>query len=139
LLRISCDLANDEVILHLEGEVTQPWTDELERMVTALFSDGKRVVLEMSAVRFMDAHAVDIVNMWSQSVVLSNCTPFLKELLKVRTLRREWPDRVDYSEGDPQLRMLDGLPTGSATVSWRAKPSAICGASGKLASLESEA
>jgi hypothetical protein len=89
LLRISSDLADDEVILHLEGEVTQPWTDELERMVTALFSDGKRVVLEMSAVRFMDAHAVDIVNMWSQSVVLSNCTPFLKELLKVRALRRE--------------------------------------------------
>jgi anti-anti-sigma regulatory factor len=89
LLRISSDLANDEVILHLEGEVTQPWTDELERMVTALFSEGKRVVLEISAVRFMDAHAVDIVSMWGQSVVLSNCTPFLKELLKVKSLQRE--------------------------------------------------
>jgi anti-anti-sigma factor len=89
LLRISSDLADDEVILHLEGEVTQPWTDELERMVTKLFSEGKRVVLEMSAVRFMDAHAVDILHKWSQSVVLTNCTPFLKELLKVRTLQGE--------------------------------------------------
>jgi anti-anti-sigma factor len=89
LLRISSNLGNDEVILHLEGEVTQPWTDELERMVTALFSEGNRIVLEMSAVRFIDAHAVDILHKWSQSVVLSNCTPFLKELLKVRTLEGE--------------------------------------------------
>ena len=89
MLRISSDLGNNEVILHLEGEVTQPWTDELERMVTALFSEGNSIVLEMSAVRFVDAHAVDILHKWSQSVVLSNCTPFLKELLKVRTLRGE--------------------------------------------------
>jgi anti-anti-sigma factor len=88
LLRISSDRANDEVILRLEGEVTQPWTDELERMVTALFAEDKRVVLEMSAVRFIDAHAVDILHKWSNSVVLSNCTPFLRELLKVRTLWR---------------------------------------------------
>jgi len=89
LLRISSHLANDEVILLLEGEVTQPWTDELERVVTALFSEGNRIVLEMSAVRFIDAHAVDILHKWSQSVVLSNCTPFLKELLKIRTLQSE--------------------------------------------------
>ena len=89
MLRISSDLGYNEVILHLEGEVTQPWTDELERMVTALFSEGNSIVLEMSAVRFVDAHAVDILHKWSQSVVLSNCTPFLKELLKVRTLQGE--------------------------------------------------
>ena len=89
MLRISSHLANDEVILLLEGEVTQPWTDELERVVTALFSEGNRIVLEMSAVRFIDAHAVDILHKWSQSVVLSNCTPFLKELLKIRTLQSE--------------------------------------------------
>jgi anti-anti-sigma regulatory factor len=89
LLRISSDFTNSEVILHLEGEVIQPWTDELERTVTALFPEGKRVVLEMSAVRFVDAHAVEILHGWSESVVLSNCTPFLKEALKVRTFRRE--------------------------------------------------
>ena len=89
MLRISSNLGNDEVILHLEGEVTQPWTDELERMLTALFSEGNRIVLEMSAVRFIDAHAVDILHKWSQSVVLSNCSPFLKEVLKVRTLEGE--------------------------------------------------
>jgi anti-anti-sigma regulatory factor len=89
LLRISSDWANDEVILRLEGEVTQPWTDELERMVAELFSEDKRVVLEMSAVRFIDAHAVEVLHKWSDSVVLRNCTPFLRELLKVRTLRCE--------------------------------------------------
>ncbi len=89
LLRISSDWASDEVILRLEGEVTQPWTDELERMVTELFSEDKRVVLEMSAVRFIDAHAVDMLHKWSQSVVLGNCTPFVKELLKARSSRRE--------------------------------------------------
>jgi anti-anti-sigma regulatory factor len=89
LLKISSNLGNNEVILHLEGEVTQPWTDELERMITALFPEGKRIVLDMSAVRFVDAHAGDILHKWSKSVVLSNCTPFLKELLKVRTLKGE--------------------------------------------------
>jgi len=89
LLRIWSDWANGEVVLRLEGEVTQPWTDELERMVTALFCEDKRVVLEMSAVRFVDAHAVDVLHKWTDSVVLSNCTPFLRELLKVTTLGRE--------------------------------------------------
>jgi ABC-type transporter Mla MlaB component len=89
LLRIWSDWANDKVVLRLEGEVTQPWTDELERMVTALFGEDKRVVLEMSAVRFIDAHAVDVLHKWNDSVVLSNCTPFLRELLKVRTVWRE--------------------------------------------------
>jgi ABC-type transporter Mla MlaB component len=89
LLRIWSDWANDKVVLRLEGEVTQPWTDELERMVTALFREDKRVVLEMSAVRFIDAHAVDVLHKWNDSVVLSNCTPFLRELLKVRTVWRE--------------------------------------------------
>ncbi len=89
MLRIWSDWANDEVVLRLEGELTQPWTDELERMLTALFFEDKRVVLEMSAVRFIDAHAVDVLHKWSDSVVLINCTPFLRELLKVRTLWRE--------------------------------------------------
>jgi anti-anti-sigma regulatory factor len=89
LLRISSDQGNHEVILHLEGEVTQPWTDELEQTVTALSTEGNRIVLEMSAVRFIDAHAVDTLHKWSQSVVLSNCTPFLKELLKLRALQGE--------------------------------------------------
>jgi hypothetical protein len=43
----------------------------------------------MSAVRFIDAHAVDVLHKWSDSVVLTNCTPFLRELLKVRTVWRE--------------------------------------------------
>lgn len=89
LLRIWSDWAKEEVVLRLEGEVTQPWTDELERMVTALFASDRRIVLEMSAVRFMDAHAIDVLHKWSDSVVLSNCSPFLRELLKVRTVWRE--------------------------------------------------
>ena len=89
MLRISSDSRSNQVILRLEGEVTQPWTDELERVVTALRSEGNRVVLEMSAVRFVDAQGVDILHKWGPSVVLSNCTPFLKELLKVRSIRSE--------------------------------------------------
>lgn len=90
MLRISrSDSAKDEVTLHLEGEVTQPWSDELERVVTTLIPEGKHVVLELSAVRFIDAHAIDMLHKWSQSVVLSNCTPFVKELLKAKSSQRE--------------------------------------------------
>lgn len=90
MLRISrSDSAKDEVTLHLEGEVTQPWTGELERVVTGLISEGKHVVLELSAVRFIDAHAIDMLHKWSQSVVLSNRTPFVKELLKAKSSQRE--------------------------------------------------
>ena len=79
MLRISTsDSAKDEVILHLEGEITKPWSGELERVVTTLISEGKRVVLELSAVRFIDAHAVEMLHKWSQSVALSNCTPFVR-------------------------------------------------------------
>jgi hypothetical protein len=37
----------------------------------------------------MGGDAVEILHKWSESVVLSNCTPFLKEVLKVSTLPRE--------------------------------------------------
>jgi anti-anti-sigma regulatory factor len=79
----------DEVIVHLEGEIARPWTDELEGVVATLISEEKRVVLEMSAVRFIEAHAVDILHKWTQSVVLSNCSPFVRELLKARSSQRE--------------------------------------------------
>ena len=88
LLRISIsDSATDEVILHVEGDVTEPGSSELERVVTTLVSESKRVVLELSGVRFVDAHGVDMLHDWRQSVVLRNCTPLVNELLKARRLR----------------------------------------------------
>ena len=88
MLRISIsDSAKDEVILHVEGEVTNPSSGELERIVTTLVSEGKRVVLELSGVRFVDAHGVDLLHHWRKSialVALRDCTPFVNELLKAR-------------------------------------------------------
>ena len=85
LLRILIsDSAKDEVILHVEGDVTEPGSSELERVVTTLVSESKRVVLELSGVRFVDAHGVDMLHDWRQSVALRNCTLFVNELLKAR-------------------------------------------------------
>ena len=90
MLRISIsDSAKDEVILHVEGEVTEPLTSELERVVTMQISEGKRVVLELSGVRFVDAHGVDMLHNWRQAVALRNCTPFVNELLKARRSQGE--------------------------------------------------
>lgn len=77
------------MILHVEGEVTHPSSSELERLVTTLISESKRVVLELSGVRFVDAHGVDLLHSWRESIALRNCTPFVKELLKARRSQSE--------------------------------------------------
>jgi anti-anti-sigma regulatory factor len=90
LLRISTsDSAKDEVTLHIEGDVTNPSSGELERVVTALVSEGKRVVLELSGVRFVDVHGVDLLHRWRKLVALRDCTPFVNELLKARRSQSE--------------------------------------------------
>ena len=75
--------------LHVEGDVTEPGSGELERVVATLVSESKRVVLELSGVRFVDAHGVDMLHKWRQSVALSSCTPFVNELLKARKSQGE--------------------------------------------------
>ena len=90
MLRVSInDSAKDEVILHVEGDVTNPSSGELERVVTTLVSEGKRVVLELSGVRFVDAQGVDLLYRWRTSVALRDCTPFVNELLKARRSQNE--------------------------------------------------
>lgn len=83
------DSAKGEVILHVEGEVTDPSSSELVRVVTTLVCESKRVVLELSGVRFVDAHGVELLHNWTKSVALRNCTPFVNELLKARKSQRE--------------------------------------------------
>ena len=90
MLRVSInDSAKDEVILHVEGDGTNPSSGELERVVTTLVSEGKRVVLELSGVRFVDAPGVDLLHHWRKSVALRDCTPFVNELLKARRSQSE--------------------------------------------------
>jgi anti-anti-sigma factor len=85
------DSAKDEVILHLEGDVADAWSRELERVVKALLSARKRVVLELSGVRFIDAPGVELLHEWRESVALRNCTLFVNEVLKARMSRSESP------------------------------------------------
>ena len=85
------DCSKDEVILRLEGDVSDPSVWELERVVTALLSGRRRVVLDLSGVRFIDAPGVELLHEWRQSVVLRNCTPFVKEVLKARMSQSEPP------------------------------------------------
>jgi anti-anti-sigma regulatory factor len=90
LLKLSTsDYAENEIVLHLEGDVTDPGSGELKRVVTTLLSEGKHVVLELSAVRFIDAQGVEMLHRWRQSVALTNCTPFVNEVLKARIAQHE--------------------------------------------------
>ena len=77
------------MILRVEGDVTDPSSSELERVVTTLVSESKRVVLELSGVRFVDVHGVELLHNWRTSVALRNCTPFVNELLKARRSQSE--------------------------------------------------
>jgi anti-anti-sigma regulatory factor len=90
LLRISAShAAADQVVLHLEGEVIDPWCSELERVVTVLIAEGKSVVLELSGVRFIDSHGADLLHEWRKTIALMNRTPFVNELLKARQSQSE--------------------------------------------------
>ena len=87
MLKIECETRRDgAVMLQLTGEITGPWVDELRRVTDAAVDAGTVLVVDLTEVLFVDLAGVALLSrLADRRVALVNGSPFIAELLKVRT------------------------------------------------------
>ncbi|WP_447977478.1 STAS domain-containing protein [Candidatus Nitrospira bockiana] len=84
MLRISRSADDGATVsLRLEGKIHREWVALLEQECLQLSAAGKRVVLDLLQVSYIDREGVDLVRKMRQgSVRLVNCPAFLQALLR---------------------------------------------------------
>ena len=84
MLRITpTDDGTQYVNLLLEGRVAGPWVAELRRVCDNLLAEGRPLRLDLTGVSFLEADGIEtLTSLRSRGVVLTNCSPFVSELLK---------------------------------------------------------
>lgn len=84
MLKISRIKMNDTAVtLQLEGRVSGPWVEELRRLCVEALHDGSRLILDLTGVSFVDGEGIVFLQgLPRQRVTLTNCSPFVTELLK---------------------------------------------------------
>lgn len=71
--------------IKLEGKLLQPWVDEVRRLFVDA-EDCPPACLELSAVTFVDdAGAELLVELRRQGVEIVSCTPYVAELLRLKS------------------------------------------------------
>jgi anti-anti-sigma regulatory factor len=75
--------ANNEVVLQLEGKVSDHWVEEMQRICHFMLDRAASVRLDLSDVTFADRSGVRaLVELKKKGVALVNCSGFLVEQLK---------------------------------------------------------
>ena len=87
MLRISHESTTvAQVTVRLEGEINGRWVDELrrecDRVLVGAMADEKRLVLDLANVSSIDAAGVALFRALAARLVVTNCSPYLAELLK---------------------------------------------------------
>jgi anti-anti-sigma regulatory factor len=73
------------IVLQLEGQVVGPWVDELRRACAeaARSADGRRLILDLSGVSFLDADAIALFHqLVTDHVSIANYSVFVGAQLK---------------------------------------------------------
>jgi anti-anti-sigma regulatory factor len=83
MLRITPTEGDGERALRLEGRLVEPWVGELLGACSAAAAAGRRVVLDLSGVTFVDgAGAACLRGLLEQGVGVRGCSGFINELLR---------------------------------------------------------
>jgi ABC-type transporter Mla MlaB component len=84
VLKISrSDRGSIHTTLQLEGRVTQADLSVLERTREECQKEGRRLVLDLAGVSFVDREGVAALNrMHRDGTIITGCSPFVGELLK---------------------------------------------------------
>ena len=70
-------------ILKLEGKLLEPWIDELTQACRMAREETSQLVLDLSAVSFLDSHGrAALRDMIREGVAVQMCSPLVAELLK---------------------------------------------------------
>jgi len=88
VLRISIiDDSNQSVRLSLEGWLTGPWVEELRSQSENALAGKKIVTLDLAKVWFVDPIGAALLRELTEGdVVLVNCSTFIAQQLKERTI-----------------------------------------------------
>jgi anti-anti-sigma regulatory factor len=88
MLKISfVELASRSVVLRLEGQVAGPWVEELRTSCERFLTEGRQVTLDLTYVSFVDHNGIVLFRaLAGHWVGLTNCSPFVVELLKEEPL-----------------------------------------------------
>lgn len=84
MLRITTENIGDEGrIFFLEGKVCHEWVKELHTEIMKGMSEGRKVILDFSKVRFIDEEGARMLQSLPQGKVeKKNLSLFLREILK---------------------------------------------------------
>ena len=73
-----------DVLLKLEGKITEQWASLLDGECRTILRQQKSVYLDCSHVDFIDARGVEVLNNFTQSqVTLMSAPGFVTELLQI--------------------------------------------------------
>jgi anti-anti-sigma regulatory factor len=84
VLKISFIEALDEAVtIRLEGQVRGPWVEELRQSCEQLLAKGRRLLLDLTEVSFVDTDGVALCRcLRDRNVTILCCSPFVAEQLK---------------------------------------------------------
>ena len=84
MLRISETVERDRAVtFRLEGRVVGPWVAELREACRKVLEEKQDLTLDLSEVMFASRAAVTLLlELKAQGVVLSGCSPFLRQALR---------------------------------------------------------
>jgi len=85
MLKISVNEFEGSVVtLRLEGQIVGAWICELDRACERMLTAGRKVVLDLGDVTFIDRPGLALLGSLSQDAVkLAHCSPFQKEQLRL--------------------------------------------------------
>jgi len=73
----------EEMVLQVDGWVSEAETDVLEKEGTRLLQESELLVLDLKGLRFIDEAGIEILKQWSRGrLVLRGASPFLHKLLE---------------------------------------------------------
>lgn len=83
MLRITRQESSRETTLQLEGRLTSGELTALDEAWRSCASAGRRVVIDLAGVRFVDAAGAAVLRALRQGPIeLMGCSPFVRELLE---------------------------------------------------------
>ena len=81
--------ANGEVVFKISGQLSEENVAEMENLI-AEESKGKRIVLDCTDLRSVDATAVKFLERWeTDSIKLKNCGLYIREWVRRERLERK--------------------------------------------------
>jgi len=84
MLNIGLVASPDQAVsLRLDGQIRDPWVEELRRSCTQALATGHGLILDMTGVSFIDRCGVALLRCLSDhNVIVLHCSPFVVEQLK---------------------------------------------------------